>query len=39
MGVDTDVELQNLLVIEQAYAANAKVIQAVNSMMNKILEI
>lgn len=39
MGVDTDVELQNLLVIEQAYAANAKVIQAVDSMMNKILEI
>ncbi|TGD43803.1 flagellar hook-associated protein FlgK [Pseudotabrizicola sediminis] len=29
-GVDTDQEMQNLLMIEQAYAANAKVIQTVD---------
>ena len=38
-GVDTDVELQILLRVEQAYAANAKVIQTVSSMIQQILEI
>ncbi len=38
-GVDTDVELQNLLLIEQAWAANAKVIQAVDGMLQTLLEI
>ncbi|MFT4149355.1 MAG: flagellar hook-associated protein FlgK [Paracoccaceae bacterium] len=38
-GVDTDVELQNLLLIEQAYAANAKVIQTVDAMIQTLLEI
>ncbi|MFT5649671.1 MAG: flagellar hook-associated protein 1 FlgK [Yoonia sp.] len=38
-GVDTDVELQNLLLVEQAYAANAKVIQTVNAMIQQIMEI
>lgn len=38
-GVDTDVEMQNLLSIEQAYAANARVIQAVDDMMRRLLEI
>jgi flagellar hook-associated protein 1 FlgK len=32
-GVDTDQELQNLLLIERAYAANARVIQAANEML------
>ncbi|WP_342077367.1 flagellar hook-associated protein FlgK [Yoonia sp. SS1-5] len=38
-GVDTDVELQNLLRIEQAYAANAKVIQTVDFMMQRLMEL
>lgn len=38
-GVDTDAEMANLLVIQQAYSANAKVIQAVDDMMNTILGI
>lgn len=32
-GVDTDQELQNLLVLEQAYAANARLIQAADDMI------
>ena len=38
-GVDTDQELQTLLRIEQAYSANARVIQTVDFMMQQILEI
>ncbi|WOI52936.1 flagellar hook-associated protein FlgK [Parvularcula sp. LCG005] len=38
-GVNTDQELQSLLLIEQAYAANARVIQAVSDMMARLLEI
>lgn len=38
-GVDTDVEMQNLLMIEQAYSANAKIIQAIDDMMETILGI
>jgi len=38
-GVDTDFELQNLLRIEQAYAANAKVIQTIDVMMQSLMEI
>lgn len=38
-GVDTDLELQMLLHVEQAYAANAKVIQTVDVMMQRLMEI
>lgn len=38
-GVDTDLEMQNLMKIEQAYAANAKVVQTVDLLMQKLLEI
>ncbi|WP_296418255.1 flagellar hook-associated protein FlgK [Pseudooctadecabacter sp.] len=38
-GVDTDLEMQMLLRIEQAYAANARVIQTVNSLMQRLMEI
>lgn len=38
-GIDTDVELQNLLLIEQAWAANAKVVQTVDAMLQTLLEI
>ena len=36
-GVDTDQELQSLLVIEKNYAANAKVLQTVDEMINTLL--
>lgn len=37
MGVDTDAELQRLLIVEKAYAANARVVKAVDDMMTTIL--
>jgi flagellar hook-associated protein 1 FlgK len=38
-GVDTDRELQNLLVIEQAYAANARVLQTLDQMIQRLMEL
>lgn len=38
-GVDTDYEMQMLLRVEQAYAANARVVQTVESLMQRLLEI
>lgn len=38
-GVDTDAELSALLLIEQAYAANARMITVVDEMMQTILRI
>ena len=38
-GVDTDQEMQALLQIEQAYAANAKVVRAVQDMIQTLLDI
>ena len=38
-GVDSDQELQMLLRVEQAYAANARVIQAADEMMRRLMEI
>jgi flagellar hook-associated protein 1 FlgK len=38
-AVDTDAELKNLLAIEKAYAANARVLQTVDEMLRRILEI
>lgn len=38
-GVDTDYEMQRLLLIEQAYSANARVITTVDEMINTILGI
>ncbi|MCE6960951.1 flagellar hook-associated protein FlgK [Cereibacter sphaeroides] len=37
-GVDTDQELERLLRLEQAYAANAKVITACDQLINHLLE-
>ncbi|MBC7137143.1 MAG: flagellar hook-associated protein FlgK [Defluviimonas sp.] len=36
-GVDTDAEMQSLLMIEQSYAANARVISALDEMIRQIL--
>lgn len=38
-GVDTDFELQMMLRIEQAYAANAKVIQTADFMIQRLMEL
>lgn len=36
-GVDTDKELQSLLLVEQSYSANARVIQTIDDMIQTIL--
>lgn len=36
-GVDTDQEMQKLLLIERAYSANARVVQTVDDMMKTLL--
>lgn len=38
-GIDTDQEMQALLVIEKNYAANAKVIQTVNDMIDILIRL
>ncbi len=38
-GVDTDRELQNLIIIEQSFAANTRVIQTVDEMIRRLMEI
>lgn len=38
-GVDTDAELSKLLVLEQAYSANARVLSTIDAMLRTILEI
>ncbi len=38
-GVDTDAELGKLLLLEQAYAANARVLATLDAMLRRILEI
>lgn len=39
MGVDTDQELAHLLLVEQAYAANARVLQTVDTLLKRLMEI
>ena len=36
-GVDSDAEMQQLLVIEQAYSANAKVVQTMDELIRQLL--
>ncbi|SMO74839.1 flagellar hook-associated protein FlgK [Paracoccus laeviglucosivorans] len=38
-GVDTDTEMEALLSLERAYAANAKVLQTANDMLDQILRL
>lgn len=38
-GVDTDQQLSRLLLVEQAYAANARVIQVVDELLARLLQI
>lgn len=39
VGVDTDEELANLLVVEQAFAANARVIQVVDDLLEQLTQL
>jgi flagellar hook-associated protein 1 FlgK len=39
LGVDTDAEMQTLLLVEQAYAANARVIETVDALIRRLMEI
>lgn len=38
-GVDSDLELQKLLAVEQAFSANARVIQAASQMIETLMEL
>lgn len=38
-GVDTDIEMQNLLLLEQSYAANARVLQTLDLLISTLMEI
>lgn len=38
-GVDTDAEMQQLLLIEQSYAANARMIETIEQLMDTLLRI
>jgi flagellar hook-associated protein 1 FlgK len=38
-GVDSDREMQNLLLIEQGYAANARVIETIDELMETLLRL
>ncbi|MBZ4022059.1 flagellar hook-associated protein FlgK [Rhodobacter sp. TJ_12] len=38
-GVDTDYEMQTLLVVEKAYSANARVIQTIDALIQQLLEL
>ena len=39
MGVDVDSEMQRLMLVEKAYAANARVLQIADELMRQLLEI
>jgi len=36
-GVDTDAEMQNLLLVEQAFSANARVIQTLDDLIQQLI--
>lgn len=38
-GVDTDQEMQKMIVLEQSYGANAKVIQTLNGLLDSLLQL
>lgn len=38
-GVDTDAEMQTLLLVEQAYAANARVLKTIDELIQQLIEL
>jgi flagellar hook-associated protein 1 FlgK len=38
-GVDTDAELQHMILVEQAYAANARMVQTIEEMFDELMRI
>ena len=36
-GVDTDAEMQTLLMVEQAYSANARVIKTIDELIQQLI--
>ncbi len=38
-AVDTDRELQNLIIVEQAYAANARVLETLDQLIRRLMEL
>jgi flagellar hook-associated protein 1 FlgK len=38
-GVDIDAQMQDLLLVEQAYAANARVIEVAGQMIKQLMEL
>lgn len=38
-GVDTDAELQTLMMIETVYGANARMLQAIDEMMQELMRL
>jgi flagellar hook-associated protein 1 FlgK len=38
-GVDSDAELQSLMLVEQAYAANARVLSVIDDLMKLLMEV
>jgi flagellar hook-associated protein 1 FlgK len=39
MGVDTDAEMENLLLVEKAYSANARMMQVIEEMLETLMRI
>ena len=39
VGVDSDAELESLMLVEQAYAANARVLSVIDDLMKLLLEV
>jgi flagellar hook-associated protein 1 FlgK len=39
MGVDTDAELQTLIVLERIYGANARMLRAIDEMLDQLMRI
>jgi flagellar hook-associated protein 1 FlgK len=38
-GVDSDAELESLMLVEQTYAANARVLSVIDELMKLLLEV
>ena len=39
LGIDTDAELQSLIILEQSYAANAQVLETIETLFAELIRI